>query len=311
MVWLPLFSFYKPINSRWGLGDEDAMSRYSFSGHESFLCKAQWLKKGYDFVHEGNSFNDADAVVKLGVGKNMVASIRFWLKSFGLTQNDKLNDIATYLFDEEKGMDPYAEDTFTLWLLHYLLLYTDTASLYRLLFVDFQREKREFDKDQVVNFVRRKCSVPEQKNVFNENTVKKDVGVLLRSYLRPDNLKSIEDFSAILLPLDLIKHRKEIGTTTRDVYSFAIIEARVVPSEILLYAFATYRGEDRTLSNDKLQDLAFMFCMPIEQFLIATRELASTHPELISYTDNAGIRNVQFLKDIDEFDILDQHYRIL
>ena len=29
------------------------MTRYSFSGHESFYCKSLWLKKGYDFLTEG------------------------------------------------------------------------------------------------------------------------------------------------------------------------------------------------------------------------------------------------------------------
>ena len=53
--------------------------RYSFSGHESFQCKSLWLKKGYDYLLAGGKFNDADSVVKLGVGKNMTASIRFWL----------------------------------------------------------------------------------------------------------------------------------------------------------------------------------------------------------------------------------------
>lgn len=57
--------------------------RYSFSGHESFYCKSLWLKKGYDFLTEGRSFLDEDAVVRLGVGKNMVTSIRYWLKAFG------------------------------------------------------------------------------------------------------------------------------------------------------------------------------------------------------------------------------------
>ena len=52
--------------------------RYSFSGHESFPCKSMWLKKGYDYLVGHNKFTDPDAVVKLGVGKNMVQSIRFW-----------------------------------------------------------------------------------------------------------------------------------------------------------------------------------------------------------------------------------------
>ena len=58
--------------------------KYIFSGHDSFHCRQLWLKKGYDFVVEGSNFNDEDAVIKLGVGKNMVSSIRFWLKAFNV-----------------------------------------------------------------------------------------------------------------------------------------------------------------------------------------------------------------------------------
>ena len=88
--------------------------RYSFSGHESFPCKSMWLKKGYDYLINHNKFTDSDAVVKLGVGKNMVQSIRFWLRAFGLSYDDEVSEIARYLFDDVEGKDPYAEDNFTL-----------------------------------------------------------------------------------------------------------------------------------------------------------------------------------------------------
>ena len=57
--------------------------KFTFSGHDSFQCRHLWLKKGFDFVKSGKSFSDEDAVVILGVGKNMVNSIRFWMKAFG------------------------------------------------------------------------------------------------------------------------------------------------------------------------------------------------------------------------------------
>jgi len=63
---------------------EQEKTKYTFSGHESFQCKSLWLKKGYDFMSQNKDFNAADAVVDLGVGKNMVSSIRFWMKAFGL-----------------------------------------------------------------------------------------------------------------------------------------------------------------------------------------------------------------------------------
>ena len=43
--------------------------KYTFSGHETFQCKNMWLKKGYDFVRSGKSFNDETAVVDLGAVK--------------------------------------------------------------------------------------------------------------------------------------------------------------------------------------------------------------------------------------------------
>lgn len=141
------------------------MGRYSFSGHESFFCKPLWLKKAYDAMNEGVNFASPDAVASLGVGKNMVASIRYWSKAFGLSVNDIPTPFAASLFDTMKGYDPFLEDEGTLWLLHYYLLTRQLASIYSLTFLDFQREKKEFDRDQLLAFIRRKCNTPEQKIV--------------------------------------------------------------------------------------------------------------------------------------------------
>ena len=104
------------------------MGRYSFSGHESFFCKPLWLKKAYDAMNEGVNFSSPDAVAALGVGKNMVASIRFWSRAFGLSTNDIPTPFAVSIFDTDKGYDPYLEDEGTLWLLHYYLLITILSS---------------------------------------------------------------------------------------------------------------------------------------------------------------------------------------
>lgn len=68
----------------------------TFSGHETLACKSLWLKKGYVFVKEDHSFNDEDAVVALGVGKNMVAAVRYWYKAFGLNKDAETGRIADY-----------------------------------------------------------------------------------------------------------------------------------------------------------------------------------------------------------------------
>lgn len=275
--------------------------KYCFSGHESFPCKSMWLKKGYDYWVGHNRFTDPDAVVKLGVGKNMVQSIRFWLRAFNLINDDEATKFARYIFEDGDGKDPYAEDNATLWILHYLLVVAAVSSIYRLVFIDLQREKKEFDKDQVLSFIKRKCNVPEQKNVFNENTVKKDIRVLLQNYLAPTNPKNNEEYTSILLELDLIRENE-------GKYSFNEISAEQVDPLIILFALVYIAGEDKTVSFDKLQELSLIFCMPISSFLVSVRSLSERYPKEISYTDNSGIRNVQFLKRIDALEVLNRYY---
>lgn len=154
------------------------MARPIFSGHESFACKSHWLKRGYDFVRGENNFNDDDAVVRLGVGKNMVASIKFWLKAIGLLKDTGLVDISDHLFDDENGKDPYLEDVGTLWLLHFLLIHTDYATIYKTTFVDYHRQRNIVEKSKLQNYIKHACfEETGYKNLYNDNTVKRDIGV--------------------------------------------------------------------------------------------------------------------------------------
>lgn len=278
------------------------MSRYSFSGHESFHCKSLWLKKGYDYLLAGNHFTDIDSVAKLGVGKNMVASIRFWLRAFGLSQSDELTGIADFLFDTEHGRDPYAEDLNTLWVLHFLLVVTGVASIYNLTFIEYQREKKEFSKDELRNFIKRKCSVPEQRNVYNENTVKKDIGVLLKNYVAPKDLKNIEDFSALLIGLGLIVNKDS------DVYSYRVTEPEDIAPDVVLFALLTLSGRDKTLSFDILQKLSLVFCLPIISLIDIIRKIEKLYPGMVVFSDNSGIKNVQFIGELNRFNVLDNYY---
>lgn len=276
--------------------------RYSFSGHESFLCKALWLKKGYDFIYSGNNFTDADAVVKLGVGKNMVSSIKFWMKAFGLFDGENLTKIAHYIFNSEEGKDPFAEDINTLWLLHFLLIASEISSIYKIVFLDFQREKREFDKEQLQLFIKRKCNVPEQKNVYNENTVKKDIRVFLQNYHSPESPKSYEEYTGLLINLRLINRNE-------DKYYFSEITKDKINPIIIFFSLIYISNGDLTVSFDKLQELSLLFCIPIAQFLQIIRDLSIKFPKTLSYTDNSGIRNVQFLKEINIFYVLSKYYK--
>ncbi len=278
------------------------MGRYSFSGHESFFCKPLWLKKAYDAMEGGVDFASPEAVAILGVGKNMVSSIRYWSRAFGINTNDTPTDFANLIFDSDNGYDPYLEDEGTLWLLHYYLMTKKVASLYHLTFLEFQREKREFDRKQLLSFVYRKCKDPEQNNVYNENTVKKDIGVLLHNYVAPTEIRSNEDFSAIFQDLGLIN---ALGS---DRYAFNDTEPSHIHPDILLYALLDYKGKDNTISLDGMQEVALIFCLSLTNLIELVRVVVAQHPEDMSYTDNSGVKNLQFIHDIDAAAVLNHYY---
>ncbi len=77
------------------------MRNLKFSGHETFIARGFWPKKGYDYINQNYQFNDPEAVVRLGVGKNMVNSIQFWTNALGIYDNtsDEFSLLADYLLD--------------------------------------------------------------------------------------------------------------------------------------------------------------------------------------------------------------------
>lgn len=99
-----------------------------FSGHESFACRYAWLPKAYGALADNENLfaDDEHAMAELGIGKNMVKSLKFWVEVMGLaepvgrTRTMALTPFAHAIF-AETGLDPFLEDPRTLWLLHWTL----------------------------------------------------------------------------------------------------------------------------------------------------------------------------------------------
>ena len=283
-----------------------AILPYRFSGHESFPCKSLWLKKGYDFVVAGNDFNSPEAVIGLGVGKNMVASIRYWLRAFGVTVNDVLTELGNYLFDESKGKDKYLEDIATLWLLHFHLVFSEEATLYKMFFCGVQRERTHFEREQVLTYVKLRMVEAGKMKLFNPNTVKKDIGVLLQNYCLPRKPQSNEDFSSLLIDLDLIRQSSE-----GKGYYFNVDGKRKVTKEIFLYGLLKLREQegDNTIPFDTIQvRVGLVFCMQDFETIEMLKQLASDYSQFFAYSDVAGIKQIQFTKDLDVKQVLDDYY---
>ena len=136
------------------------LSRTSFSGHESFPLRFGWLPNVALHLPQNPPLFTLDtAPTELGVGKNMVYSIRHWSEAMGLIAPGEakgtfhLTSLAQRLLSAD-GWDPYLEDPGTLWLLHWQLMHhPERATLAHLLFTQYAAER--FDKDQVLRWLER------------------------------------------------------------------------------------------------------------------------------------------------------------
>lgn len=296
------------------------MGKLSFAGHESFTCKQFWLKKGADFVtNNDNSFNSNQAVVTLGVGKNMVRAIRFWLRSFGVTdENDNLTKVGSFLLGEN-GLDPYLESLGSIWLLHYHLVKENKASIYNLVFNEFRRKRPEFQIHHLQNFIKRYINDLEKKS-YNENTVKRDIHVFLNNYLPPSlNKRSdIEDsFSGLLYELKLIKEIKKedpIRKTESTYYSIEADHRDNLPWQVVLYAILDNKDYSTSITFHDLYSSksspGSVFALSHEGLYNKIQEICEAREDC-SYSETAGNRVFQIgkaLKTSDPLDLLKANY---
>lgn len=283
--------------------------KHTFSGHDTFHCRPLWLKKGYDFVIQGRDFNDEDAVVQLGVGKNMVSSIRFWLKAFNLIdQKDIPTDFGRKLFDDENGYDPFLEDETSLWLLHYQLVKTGHASIYSIIFNELRKEKLHFSRETFVNYIKR-TKEGSTDNSFNENTLLKDFDVFTKMYKGVPDSKDIEDISSgILSEIEILK----IDGKNKDLqYYIENNEKDSLNEIVILYAILDNPNYSNSISLNSLEfDLnspGSVFALSRSGLLNKISELASQDKN-ITFTDHAGIKELQLKHKADAFTILDSYY---
>ena len=103
------------------------MISFIYSGHQSFGLRISWLPKAVAAIEEGiDPFSDPRQGMKiLGLGKNMVEALEFWVRATGVAikvgAKWELTKFALQVLSRKEGFDPFLENQQTLWLLHWNL----------------------------------------------------------------------------------------------------------------------------------------------------------------------------------------------
>lgn len=302
-------SLLKPFNHK----------KASFGRHETFALRFSWLTKGFQaFNKNPNVFSSDESTIELGVGKNMVNAIKYWLRATTILKDTAEGLVAIPIGNaifSEGGWDPYLEDEATIWLLHWLLATNcELASAWYWFFNCFHKSEftNEEASEALADFVRSNLS-----GKHSEKTVKQEIAMILRMYCPPKiNAKSdIEDgLDTPLTSLKLI-----MAAESSHLYrSFASGQPNL---PINVIGFATNEVfNQRRVETMPINDLMYgkkhgiaigsVFRLTENALLAKLENLVTAYPAIFQINETAGI-NQLYRNDnnVSSLDFLRHYYQ--
>lgn len=291
--------------------------RCAFGRHETFPLRYSWLTKGFQGLRaDPGLFELEDATVRLGVGKNMVNAIRYWLQAARLVERQdgryEPTMLGSHVFDVD-GYDPYLEDEATIWLIHWLI--ATNAQLATAWFWFFNRfHKPEFTSQEfataLADFAKAKVN-----GRTSPKTVKQDASILLRMYSRSKTSTRMPLEDVLDSPLALLGL---VQPDTTGKHFRSLPQRRDVPVGIIGFAVVDLCNAlhvpqipiEQLMYGDGLSPaLGAVFRLTEDALLAKLELLVREQPGAFAMRETAGIHQFYLLDPIDPLDMLASLYR--
>ena len=278
--------------------------KVSFSGHEKFDCKIDWITKGLmAFQNNQQIFNQAhveETIEALGLGVNMIKSLNHWMHVLGLVNKNELTTFAQIILEK----DPYLENSDTLWLLHWNIVKNqDRATLYNLFFNAIYPYK--FTREDILSQV---ASWLENENIrLSQTTIKSDIDVFFRMY-KSNNIQDIN--------LNLFSELKLITEQAFGIYALNINTATDISDDTFVYILMDYidtlnNTVSGSISMDDIQrgklSLQKSLCISESILYNKVHQLEQLTDGKLAYSEASGIRQIYINGPVNKADLL---YRI-
>ncbi|NGY05901.1 DUF4007 family protein [Solimonas terrae] len=284
--------------------------RGQFAGHETFPLRLLWLKKSYDAVRGGvpiGTFHEPEAIVRFGVGRNMAVSMRYWATAAGIIHDSNSALMPTELGDAifgDSGTDPFIERTATLWLVHWN--FASEPSLTTTIFFAFNGiSGTEFDVASINN---------ELSAVVNARgwraapvTLRRDIDVFLRSYVRRDDIDVEDAAEPLLAELGLVRDMRPGAW-----FEFVRGPKPTLPNAVFAYALGQFWQRNypalATLSAEQIcyavGSPGRVFKLDEDSVVNHLMRLEELTGGVWAWTDTAGLRQVQRRGQLDLMQLL-------
>jgi hypothetical protein len=288
-------------------------SRGQFAGHETFPLRLLWLKKAFDAVAEGapsGTFQEQDAIARFGVGRNMASSMRYWaLASRFFEETDKQIRPSALgaLILADHGFDPYVEQAATVWLTHWHI--ACTAQMTTTAYYAFNALAAiEFDPATLIEELL--VLVTTRGWRATRGTLKRDVEVLLRSYVRRGDALNEDAAEPLLAELGLIREARLGGW-----YEFVRGPKPTLPDGVFAYGLAQFwerQGGSTALTAEQIcyapGSPGRVFKLDEDSVITRLMRLDDMTDEAWQWTDTAGLRQIQRRADVDPLALIEHAY---
>lgn len=290
------------------------MEKMKFRGHETFFIRKGWLNKGIrnilkdPYVFMGVNGNPSDI---LGLGTNMVKSLRYWLQVVELTREKLVSKKMQELTDVGEIInknDPYIEELGTLALLHYFLgTNKENATAWYFFFNIFKNI--EFTKEEL------KTQLKNYTNIYGvevaDRVLEDDCNCILNTYIpriKTSNTK-VSPENNIDCPFGELK-LIDIANKKEKIYKKTTISIEnlnpLIALSIILYEYpekkeikiSSILGEERGLGK--------LFNLDIVNLLKILYSLERR--KYIKVVRTAGLDVVRVIKDVNYLDCVVEYY---
>jgi hypothetical protein len=284
----------------------------AYGRHESFYLRDKWVSKGLKAITEDpRFFFDKDNFEKIGLGKNMVKSLRFWLTATNImvdTANKEhhLTKVGEIVF----SVDRLLQKNETVSLLHYHLVRNHELSTVFYWYFNIYKEtvtQRTELKKSFITWVKNN-----ETKVVSETSLNRDIDVLVQLYTKDANENDPEDF--IFSPftkLDLIKEEpseekhENIRKISPEINKIGISSLYYV---LLIYAF---ENDVELISLDEIINEKYLwgkvFNLSRNRIIEALNVLTNHNTYPIEYVRTNNLDNIRVPK-IDPIDYLCHEY---
>lgn len=274
-------------------------------GHEKFPLREGWLNKGILAVQNSNDvFISKEGPDILGIGNNMVKSVRYWMKAFGLIYEIQgKGAFLTPIGELIAKYDLYFEDSFTLWILHSNIAKNiDEATSWYMYFN--KCDANELEKDQIVKILYREIKIYSEGLTFSDKSLKSDVDVLLNMYSKNKEKVDPEDKNTSPFSyLQLVKNND-------GHYSKIHPDRRLVNEWNALFELAVMMRNENQLSIDKFinGDCGFLNIYQVTN-VVANELLDKLDAmEYIRVDRTAGLDMIYRVKDFTPEEIINSYF---